>query len=62
MVFAIKLLLNNVYGLLKLLKVKCNHFNSLFQAEYEFRNSNFGGKFSELLIQYRFPNKFAFTV
>ena len=60
MVFAIKMLLDNAYGLLNLLEFKCNHFNSLFQAESEFKNSNFGGKSSELLIQCQFPNKFNF--
>ena len=38
----------------------CNYFNSLFQAESECKNSNFGGKSIELLIQCRFPNKFDF--
>ena len=33
MVFAIKMFLNNAYGLLNLLEFTCNHFNSLFQAE-----------------------------
>ena len=51
MVFAIKMLLDNAYGLLNLFEFKCNHFNSIFQAESEFKNSNFGGKSSELLIQ-----------
>ena len=55
------MLLDNAYGLLNLLEFKCNHFNSLFQAESEFKNSNFGGKSSELLIKCRFPNKFAFN-
>ena len=31
-------------GLLNLLEIKCNFFNSIFQAEYEFKNSNVGGK------------------
>ena len=60
MVFGIKMLLDNAYGLLNLLEFKCNYFNSLFQAESEFKNSNFGRKSSELLIQCRFPNKFNF--
>ena len=61
MVFAIKMLLGNVYGLLNLLEFKCYHFNGLFQAESEFKNSNFGGKSSELLIQCRFSKKFDFS-
>ena len=60
MVFAIEMLLDNAYGLLNLLEFKCNHFDSLFQAESEFKNSNFGGKSSELPVQYRFLNKFDF--
>ena len=62
MVFAIKVLLNNAYGLLNLLEFICNHFNGLFQAESEseFKNSNFGGKSSEILIQCLFPKKFDF--
>ena len=36
--------LKYTYGLLKLLEFKCNHFNSLFQAELEIKNSNVGGK------------------
>ena len=60
MVFAIKMLLNNTYGLLNRLEFKCNHFTSLFEAESEFKNSK-GGKSSELLIQCRFPNKFDFS-
>ena len=61
MVFDIKMNLDYIYGLLNLLELKCNHFNSLFQAESEFKNSNFGGKSSEL-VQCRFPNKFDFSV
>ena len=41
MVFAIKMLLDSTYGLLKLLEFKYNHFKSLFQAKYEFKDSNF---------------------
>ena len=37
MVFAIKMLLHNAYGLPNLFEFKRNHFNSLFQAEYEFK-------------------------
>ena len=35
MVFAIKVLLVNIYELPNLFEFKSNHFNSLFQAEYE---------------------------
>ena len=50
MVFAIKMLFDDAYGLLNLLEFKCNDFHSLFQAESEFKNSNFGGKSSQLMI------------
>ena len=59
MVFAIKMLLNNAYGLLNLLEFLCKHFNSLFQPEL--KNSNFGRKSCELLIQCQFPNRFDFS-
>ena len=36
--------LEYTYGLRNLLEIECNHFNSLFQAEFEFKNSNVGGK------------------
>ena len=36
--------LGNTYGLLNLLEFKYNKFESHCQAEYEFRNSNVGGK------------------
>ena len=42
--FAIKMLLDNTYGLLNLLYFKYDHFSSLCQAESQFQNSNFGGK------------------
>ena len=44
MVFTIKMLLVNIYGLLNLLEFQCDHFSSLFQAEYQFQISNVGGK------------------
>ena len=63
MVFATKMLLDNTFaGLLNPHKFKCNHFTSLFQAESEFKNSNFGGKSSKLQIKCRFPNKFDFSI
>ena len=43
MVFAIEILLDNIYGLLNILEFKCNRFTSLFQAESEFKNSNLAG-------------------
>ena len=43
-VFAINMLLDNTYGLPNLFEFKSNHFNSFFQAESEFKNSNFGRK------------------
>ena len=63
MVFVIKLLLDdNTYGLQNLLEFECNHFTSIFQARSEFKNSNFGGKSNELLIQCRFTNKSDFSM
>ena len=56
------MLLDNACGLLNLLEFKCNNFNSLFRAESEFKNSNFGGKSSELMVQCRFPYKFDFSI
>ena len=46
MIFAVKMSLNNTYGLLNvnILEFQCNHFNSLFLAESELQNSNVGGK------------------
>ena len=44
MVFAIKMLLDYSYGLLNLIEFKYYHFNSLFLAESEFKNSNVGEK------------------
>ena len=32
------------YGLLNLLEFKCDHISGLFQAEYQFQNSNVGGE------------------
>ena len=46
---------------MNLLEFICNNFNSLFHAESELKNSNFGRKSSELMIQCRFPNKFDFS-
>ena len=37
MIFTIKMLLDNTYGLPNLFEFKSNHFNSLFQAEYKFK-------------------------
>ena len=48
-VFAIKMLLDYTSGLLNFLEFKCNHYNSLFLAEYEFKNSIVGGKELELM-------------
>ena len=38
------MLLDDTYGLLNLLELFLNCFDSLYQAEYEFQNSNVGGK------------------
>ena len=43
-IFAIKMSLDNTYGLLNILEFLCNNFNSLFLVESEFLNSNVGGK------------------
>ena len=61
MVFAIKMLLDNTYGLPNFFEFKSNHFKSLFQAEYEFENSNFGGKYIDVKISCRFWNWIAFS-
>ena len=45
MVFALKMFLDNTYRLPNLFEFKSYHFSSLFQAECEFKNSNFGGKY-----------------
>ena len=60
-VFAIKMLLDNTYGLPNLFDFKRNHFNSLFQAEYQFKNSNFGGKYIDVKISCQFWNWIAFS-
>ena len=39
------MLLDDTHGLLNLLELFFNCFDSLYQAEYEFQNSNVGGKF-----------------
>ena len=61
MVFAIKMLLDNTYGLLNLFEFKSYHFNSFFQAESEFKNSNFGGKYIEIMSSLMFSNKYDFS-
>ena len=42
--------LDYTYGLLNLLAIKCNHFNSLFLTVTEFKNSNVGGKQLEFIF------------
>ena len=49
MVFAVKMILDYTSGLLNLLEFRCNHYNSLFLAETEFKNSNGAGKELELM-------------
>ena len=44
LVFAIKMLLDNNYGLMNLLEFKCDYFTCLLLAESQFQNSNVGGK------------------
>ena len=44
MVFAIKMLLDNIHGLLNQLEFKCDHFSGLLLAESQFQNSNVGGE------------------
>ena len=61
LVFAIKMLLDNTYGLPNPFECKSNHFNSLFQAEYAFKNSNFGGKYIDDKISCWFWNWIAFS-
>ena len=60
-VFAIKMLLDNTYGLPNLFEFKSYHFNSFFQAESEFKNSNFGGKYIEIMSSLMFSNKYDFS-
>ena len=62
MIFAIKMLLDNIYGLLNLFEFKINHFNSLVQAKSEFKNSNFGGKYIEIMSSLMFSNKYDFSI
>ena len=54
------MLLDNIYGLLNLFEFKINHFNSLIQAKSEFKNSNFGGKYIEIMSSVMFSNKYDF--
>ena len=61
MVFAIKMILDNTYGLPNLFEFKINQFNTLFQAEYQFKNSNFGGKYIDVKISCQFWNWIAFS-
>ena len=42
--------LDYTYGLLNLLAIKCNHFNSLFLTVSGFKNSNVGGKQLEFIF------------
>ena len=52
------MLLDNIYGLLNLFEFKINHFNSLVQAKSEFKNSNFGGKYIEIMSSLMFSGHF----
>ena len=54
------MLLDDIYGLLNLFEFKINHFNSLVQAKSEFKNSNFGGKYIEIMSSLMFSNKYDF--
>ena len=56
------MLLDNIYGLLNLFEFKINHFNSLVQAKSEFKNSNFGGKYIEIMSSLMFSNKYDFNI
>jgi len=58
MIFAIKMLLDNIYGLLNLFEFEINHFNTLVQAKSEFKNSNLGGKHTETTSPLMFSNKY----
>ena len=55
------MLLDNTQGLLNLFEFKNNHLYSLFQAEYEFKNSNYGGKYSEILFSLWISKNTAFS-
>ena len=61
-VFTIKMLLDYTStALLNLLEFKCNHYNSLFLAESEFKNSNVGGKELDLMSWLCFRRDFDFS-
>ena len=56
------MLLDNTYGLPNIFEFKSNHFNSLFPAEYEFKNSNFGGKYIEIMSSLWISRNAAFSM
>ena len=56
------MLLDNTSGLPNLFEFKSNHFNSLFQAEYEFKNSNFVRKYIDVKIYVSFEIELPLTI
>ena len=50
------MLLDNTYGLLNLLELIFNCVDSLYQAEYEFQNSNVGGKYGKIIFERFYKN------
>ena len=55
------MLLDNTYGLPNLFDFKSYPFNSFYKAESEFKNSNFGGKYIEIMSSLMFSNKYDFS-
>ena len=49
-------MLLDTYGLLNLLELFFNCFDSLYQAEYEFQNSNVGGKYGKINFERFYKN------
>ena len=62
-VLVIKMLLDYTYELLNLFEFKCsNHFDSIFLAEFEFKNSNIGGKQLEFVSWLQISRNTAFSI
>ena len=50
------MLLDDTYGLLNLLELFFNCFDSLYPTEYEFQNSNVGGKIGKKIFERFYKN------
>ena len=55
------MLLDKPYWLMNLLGIKYDHFSSLIQAEYQFQNSNVGGKLLDFMSVMPFSKNGAFS-